>query len=137
MKLTGILEKLNELAPFEDAAPWDNSGLLVGRGDREVTKAVIALDARGDVIEKAIELKASLIVTHHPMIFGSVKKVNDSDFVGRRILALAENNIALIAMHTNFDRHVMNAEAADMLGLKNKQPFAELKETAKGELGFG
>lgn len=137
MKLGEIYEKLDELAPFDDAAEWDNSGLLVGQKDRDIKRVMLALDARGDVIDAAAKAKAQLIITHHPLIFGSLKKLNDEDFVGRRVLELAERGIAYIAMHTNFDRHVMNIEAADMLGLKNKRTFAEVKETARGELGFG
>ena len=49
MRLREIFEKLDELAPFEDAAQWDNSGLLVGRYDSEIGKVMLALDARGDV----------------------------------------------------------------------------------------
>lgn len=137
MKLREIFEKLNDLAPFEDAADWDNSGLIVGRMDSDVNKVMLSVDARGDVIEAAVREGVRLIVTHHPLIFGSLKKVNDEDFVGRRILTLAENHIAYIAMHTNFDRHVMNIEAAKMLGLENPETFAEVKETGRGELGFG
>ena len=137
MKLRDIFEKLDDLAPFEDAAQWDNSGLLVGREESEIKKVMLALDARGDVIEAAVREGAQLIVTHHPLIFGSLKKVNAEDFVGRRILTLAENRIACIAMHTNFDRHVMNIEAARMLGLERMETFAEAAQTERGELGFG
>ena len=137
MKLKEIFEKLNELAPFEDAAEWDNSGLLVGDISREILRIMLALDVRGDIVETAIESGAQLILTHHPLIFGSLRRVTDDDFVGRRVLKMAENKISYIAMHTNFDRHVMNIEAAKRLGLKDTQAFAELKCTLKGNLGFG
>ncbi len=137
MKISELIEKLDKLAPFEDASDWDNPGLLVGRRDAEVKKVFIALDAVDAVIDGAVKEGADLVLTHHPLIFGGVKRVEDADFVGRRVLSLAENKVALIAMHTNFDRHVMNIEAVKKLGLVSPESFGEVKTTRAGELGFG
>lgn len=97
------MDLLEDFAPKEYACSWDNVGLLIGRKNQEIKNIVVALDATNEVINQAIELDADLLVTHHPMIFSSMKRVNDEDFLGEKILKLVENKIAVFAMHTNFD----------------------------------
>lgn len=98
------LERLvGEIAPYELAETWDNVGLLVGRADKTVTRVLTALDLTDDVIREAAELGAQAIVTHHPIMMDARKRMTDGDREGRLLLALAENGIAHIAAHTNFD----------------------------------
>lgn len=94
---------LNEIAPFDTQEDFDNAGFLVGRGDREVKKVLVALDVTGWVAEEAVRLGAELIIAHHPVIFNPVKSVTDETLVGQVLLALAENRIAAICAHTNLD----------------------------------
>ena len=72
VKCKNIIEFMEELAPSELAEEWDNVGLMVGEFDMPVKKAVTALDINDDVIDEAINIKADMIITHHPFIFGSV-----------------------------------------------------------------
>ena len=44
-----------------------------------------------------------MLVTHHPMIFKALKKINDQSFIGRRVIRLIREDIAYYAMHTNYD----------------------------------
>lgn len=117
MKVSEIIKILDQIAPPGYALNWDNPGLLAGRSDRDVNCIYIALDATEQAIEEALAFGAQLLVTHHPMIFSPVKKINDMDFIGKRILTLIENHISYFAMHTNFDVSAMGALAADRLGL--------------------
>lgn len=118
MKCYEIMQILQELSPQMYAMDWDNVGLLVGRKDQEVNKIMIALDATEEVVDKAVEQGVDMIVTHHPMLFRSIKQVTDGTAIGRKILKLAENHIAYFAMHTNFDIKGSMAElAADRIGL--------------------
>ncbi len=117
-----IISELERLSPIKYAESWDNVGLLVGRQDREVNKIMLALDATDSVISRAVELSVDMIITHHPLIFSPVKKVNDSDFVGNKILSLAENKISYYAMHTNFDiMGGMSELSANIIGLDNQE----------------
>lgn len=119
VKVKDILENLNALAPMETKMDFDNVGLLVGDGEAPVHRALLALDAADKVIQEAQEKKAQLILTHHPLFF-SLKRVNREDPVGARILALAENGIAEISMHTNLDAAAggVNDALAAAIGLK-------------------
>ena len=117
MTIEELLGILDELAPRTEQLGWDNSGLLIGHRNREVRKIYLAVDATEEVIRHAREFGADVLLTHHPLIFTKLSRVSDEDFVGRRVLELAEAGIALIAMHTNFDIHGMREAIDTKLGL--------------------
>ena len=121
MRCDKLIEKLEQLAPPGCACDWDNVGLLAGRSDKEVEKVYIALDATDKVVEAAVCWGANLLITHHPLIFKPLSKINDKDFISRRILKLIRNDISYYAMHTNFDAApgCMADTAAAKLGLSN------------------
>ena len=96
-------------------------GLLVGDDQREVSKVFLALDLTEETLEQAIDFGAELIVTHHPMIFSGVKKINNHSFIGRRVLKLVSNGIAYYAMHTNYDILGMAKLSADYLMLQEQK----------------
>lgn len=134
MKCQDIIEILERQSPPEYAMDWDNVGLLVGRRDKEVKKIMIAVDATVEVCQAAVYNHVDMIITHHPMIFSKLSRINDDTALGRKILALAEAGIVCYAMHTNFDtRGGMGREAARRLSLKNTEV---LEETLNGE-GLG
>jgi len=99
-----ICKELETFAPPYLAEGWDNVGLTVGKNTREVECVLVALDVTEDVIKEAIEKKADLIVTHHPMIlFQKIKNVTTDTPIGKKLLDLIENQIAAYVMHTNLD----------------------------------
>lgn len=98
-----IYTVLDEFAPFETQAEFDNAGFLVGRGDRAVTDVLVALDITDAVIEEAKRLGAQLIVAHHPLVFDPIRSVTNESLTGNKLLTLAENGIAAICAHTNLD----------------------------------
>ncbi len=134
MLCSEIVNILDKQSPPEYALDWDNVGLLVGRKNKEIKKILLVVDVTKKVCEYAIENHFDMIVSHHPMIFKSVKKINDNSVIGEKILSLAESGICYYAMHTNFDtKGGMGKEAAQILGLKN---IEVLEETLNGE-GIG
>lgn len=131
-----ILEALLKAAPLSLAESFDNPGFLVGRGEREVKKVLIALDITSDVVREAEEIGAELIVSHHPVIFTPRTDICDSDVMGNIILSMIEKNIAAICMHTNLDsaRGGVNDILAETLGLSDTEVI-EPKEDNKEGLG--
>ena len=121
MKLKAIMQMLEELCPRSFAMSWDNVGLQVGYGDKEVHTIALAVDATSEVIADAAAQEADLILTHHPLLFGGIKNITDSDYLGRRILELIRRDICCYAMHTNFDVLGMADAAADMLKLSDRE----------------
>lgn len=137
MKCYDIIRRLEELSPPEYAAKWDNVGLLVGRKEKDVSTIYIALDATDDVIQKAIECEADMLLTHHPMIFSPLKNVCADNFIGRRVLKLAKHDISYYAMHTNFDIMGMADAAADEINLSARDVLDVTYEDEIGTEGFG
>ena len=133
MKCQDIIERIEDRYPRYFACDWDNVGLLAGDRNKEVQKVYIALDATDAVIEAAVRSGADLLLTHHPMIFGSIKSVTTDDYTGERLIRLIRNDISYYAMHTNYDVLGMAELSASMLELKN--PFV-LEEVLDGE-GIG
>lgn len=137
MKCYEVLEKLEILSPVEYAEDWDNIGLLAGRRDKEVDIIYIALDATDDVIEEAVRLGADLLLTHHPLIFKKLSRVNTDDFIGRRVYKLIRNDICYYAMHTNFDVMGMADAAADELALTDRDVLEVTYEDDIAKEGCG
>lgn len=137
MKCSEVISKLEELSPPSYAVEWDNVGLLVGRREKEVRKIYIALDATDETIQNAVELHADMLLTHHPLIFSAMKKINSDQFIGRRVLRLARHDIAYYAMHTNFDIMGMADAAADEIGLRKRNVLDTTFEDEISREGFG
>ena len=132
-----IIESLERHSALSFAENWDNVGLLAGRRDKEVGKLCIALDATDDVIEEAVRKGADMLLTHHPLIFSSMKRVTTDDFIGRRIVKLLQNDISYYAMHTNFDVIGMADAAADEIKLKERQVLEVTYEDEISKEGIG
>lgn len=135
MKCVEIIEILKGLAPEEWACDWDNPGLLAGRSDKEVKKIYIALDATDQVVEESVQAGADMLLTHHPLIFKAIKKVNDQNFITRRLVKLIQADISYYAMHTNFDAApgCMADLGAALLGLKDCAPLELMGQVESGE----
>lgn len=137
MKLKEVTDRLEEDFPLSFAVSWDNSGLQVGDYRQDVETVLLAVDATTDIIELGKQVKADLILTHHPLLFNGIKRVTSDDFVGRRILDLAENKTACYAMHTNFDILAMADAASDRLGLVDAKVLEVTYTDENGEKGLG
>ena len=129
-----ILKTLEAAAPLSLAADFDNPGFLVGRGGSEVSKVLVALDITGAVIDEAIAKGAELIVSHHPVIFGSISSVTDCDVTGRLVSRMIENGISAICMHTNLDfaRGGVNDILAELLELSDVSPVEPMEDGMVG-----
>ena len=125
MEWKEIHKALNKLAPEQLACDWDNSGLLAGPSQKEIRKVCIALDASFSAVEYGVKEKCDLLLTHHPLIFRPIKRIDDSGTVEKKLLTLMENRVSLYAMHTNFDsvKGGMADLAAGKLGLKDTRPL--------------
>lgn len=121
MECCKIIEKLEILSPKAYAEEWDNIGLLAGRQDKKVETVYIALDATDDVIEEVVRLGADMLITHHPLIFKKMDRINTDDFIGRRVYQLIRSDVSYYAMHTNFDVMGMADAAADELTLMDRK----------------
>lgn len=117
MKLQEIYDVLNEISPFELQEKWDNAGLLVGSFEDEINNIYISIDLDEELLSK-VE-KNSLIITHHPLIFSGLKRVNFDTYSTKLLKELIKKDISLISMHTNIDKtHLNKYVAEEILGFK-------------------
>lgn len=118
LKVESIHHIMEEFAPSILSEDYDNVGLMVGDSDAEVTKILIALDCTIDVIREAVDRGCNFILTHHPLIFVKPKTITSDTLIGKKIIELIKNNIAVYACHTNLDsvKGGLNDIATEMLG---------------------
>jgi GTP cyclohydrolase I len=110
MKLSEVYTLLDTLSPFELQESWDNSGLIVGDFTQEIKTVVLSIDLDEELIESLDE--GTLIVTHHPLIFGGLKQLQFNQYPAILLRRMIQKNIANIALHTNFDQTHLNAYVA-------------------------
>jgi dinuclear metal center YbgI/SA1388 family protein len=106
MKVIELIEILDEIAPFETQEKWDNSGLIIGSINNKVNDIYLSLDISTTIINQ-IE-NNSVLITHHPLIFKSIKNIDFNTYPGNLIKLLIEKNITYICMHTNYDKSILN-----------------------------
>lgn len=137
MKVRELTDWLESRYPAEMAENWDNVGLLVGDDEKEVQHVFLALDLTEKTLREAIEAGADMIITHHPMIFDGMKKINNHNFTGKKILSLIHHDIQYFAMHTNYDVMGMADLSADYLKLEDRRVLSVTAQTEKRTEGFG
>jgi dinuclear metal center YbgI/SA1388 family protein len=133
MKIKDITDFLETIAPLNYQESYDNCGLIVGDKNSTIKKALITLDATEEVVEEAISEKCGLIIAHHPIIFGGLKKLNGKNYVERTVIKAIRNNVAIYAIHTNFDNVLegVNAKICQKLGLADCEILAPKKQLLK------
>jgi len=117
LKLEQILQILDSISPFELQEPWDNSGLQVGDMDARIEQIYLSLDLDSELIDSLPP--RSLVITHHPSIFGKLSRIQYDRYPDRLIVQMIKKDIAHVAMHTNFDKTHLNRYVAErVLGVE-------------------
>jgi dinuclear metal center YbgI/SA1388 family protein len=123
--VAAVLGFLEQFAPPSLAAEWDNVGLLLGDRQARVKRMMTCLTVTPESAAEAVEAKAQLIVTHHPILFRPVKRLTTGNPEGRMILSLVRAGVAVYSPHTAFDntRGGINDAIARRLGLTDVGPL--------------
>lgn len=122
MRVRDIMSILEEVAPPQYQESYDNSGLIVGHPEDEVSGVLFCLDSTEAIIEEAIQKGCNLVVAHHPIVFRGLKRLNGFSYVERTVMAAIRNGVAIYAVHTNLDNVYasgVNSRISDRLGLNN------------------
>lgn len=138
MKIKDIIQVIEKLAPLSFQESYDNAGLQVGNPEKEIKAVLLTLDITEEVIEEAKRKKADLIICHHPVIFGGIKKLTGRNAAERIIINAIKNDIAIYASHTNLDSTWggVNIKLAEKLGLKNISILKQVSGTLKKLVTF-
>ena len=138
MKISDIIELLENLAPPILQESYDNAGLLVGDKSHLCTGIIVSLDVTEQVVEEAVRKKCNLIVAHHPIVFRGLKRFTGANYVERTVISALKHNVAIYAIHTNLDNILpgVNQKIAEKLGLQNCNVLLPKEGTLKKLVTF-
>lgn len=117
MRIGELYNLIDTVAPFRLQEEYDNAGLIVGSMDDEIRGVLLSLDVTHESVEEADRVGANLILSHHPPIFKAIRKLDPIQHSA--LLAAIRLDMALLAVHTNFDAalHGLDAFVAQRMGL--------------------
>ncbi len=124
-----VFNKLEELAPPNLADSWDNSGLQIGSRASTVQGILVTLDVDEPAVDRALEVGANLIVSHHPLLFQGVKKIDYETVPGRLLRRLISHDLTVYSTHTNLDLapQGLSEFLALRMGLSDIRPLGAVK----------
>ncbi len=125
MKISDLLNEIQQVIPFYRAEFFDNVGLLFGRLEKEVSSVMICHDVTYKSIKESVKRNANVIICFHPIWFNDKKNLHSSKYPDDIIISCIENGISVIAIHTAWDKHPkgLNYLMAQYLGLQNIKPL--------------
>ena len=121
MRVGDITAVLEAFAPLRIQESWDNSGLLIGSADDPVHGVLVGFDCTPELIREAVEKGCDLVVTHHPLIFKGLRRINGQDPVGAAVMEAVKAGVAVYAAHTTADKVLegVSGAMARRLGLED------------------
>ncbi|MFW0108668.1 Nif3-like dinuclear metal center hexameric protein [Rothia sp. P7181] len=101
--LEHVVRTFHEIFPPQLSESWDASGLITGRLKQPVRSIGLAVDATVAVAQEAVQRKADVLITHHPLLLRPVHFIADDTYKGEVLQTLIEGQCALLGAHTNVD----------------------------------
>ena len=134
MKVGDITQALEQFAPLCIQEGWDNSGLCIGAPEDEVHGVLIGFDCTPELIDEAVEKGCDLVVTHHPLIFKGLKRIQGGEPVTDAVIKAVRAGVAVYAAHTTADKVIagVSGAMARRLGLTDIAVMAD-----EGGYGLG
>lgn len=138
MIIKDVIRLFEEISPLSYSESFDNTGLLVGDENIEVSGILITLDTLETVVDEAIEKGCNLIVSFHPIIFSGLKKITGRTYVERVVQKAIKNDIAIFSNHTALDNswNGVNAMICEKLGLTDRELLIPQDNTIKKLITF-
>ena len=140
LRIHEIVSAFEAVAPLALQESYDNSGLIVGEMGTQVSKVLLCLDSTEAVVDEAIAKGCDLIIAHHPIVFGGLKRFTGGDYVQRALIKAIRNNIAIYACHTNLDnvlRGGVNERIAQQLGFEAERVLRPIGADLGSFVGIG
>jgi dinuclear metal center YbgI/SA1388 family protein len=101
VRLTGVIDVLDEAYPPRLAQSWDSVGLVCGDPDDVLSSVTIAVDATAAVVDEVPD--GGLLLAHHPLLLRGVDTVAASTAKGALVHRLIRSGRSLFTAHTNAD----------------------------------
>ena len=130
MLVKEVIAYLEGMAPLSFQESYDNAGLQTGSPEMEAGGALLCIDVTEAVLDEAITKKANLIISHHPVIFGGIKKLTGSTYTERIIIRAIQNDLAIYSAHTNMDAAYQGVSAGmgKKLGLEDTRILSPMED---------
>lgn len=137
MKVNDVITALDAVFPLNTQDEWDNSGLIVGHSDGELTGVLFTVDITLERVQEAISKGCNMIVAHHPILFRGLKRLNGTTNEQQTIELAIRHNIALCAFHTPADKSSLGLSNAlgRLIGLADMRTFIPSKTSQ--DVGYG
>ncbi len=123
--LRSLIDHLDDLLETSAFADYGPNGLQVPGAD-EVRTVVTGVSAHRELLERAADLGADLVLVHHGIFWGGSPQALDRVAV-QRLRLLLDHDMSLAAYHLPLDghqEHGNNALIAAALGATTWEPFA-------------
>ncbi len=129
MRLSELCKYLDTVIPLSFQEGYDNSGLQVGLPETEISSALLTIDVTEEVIREAAAKGCNLVISHHPLIFGGIKKITGGTYTERILARSIKEDIAIYSAHTNLDTagFGVSRKMASKLNLRNVRVLVPLK----------
>ena len=123
IEMNKVLRRIAKDFPKRYAkANHDRVGLMTGKKPDKIQKVFLSLDMDWEVLPLVKEFKPDVIITHHPLIYGTRARVLKADESKRQLVEEIDRlGIPVYSFHTNFDtgKGGINDSLAEALGLTN------------------
>ncbi|MDR3295549.1 MAG: Nif3-like dinuclear metal center hexameric protein [Clostridiales Family XIII bacterium] len=131
-----LIQNIEKIAPPNLALDWDNTGVQIDVGEDTVKRALVALEITDAVIREAQTVSADYIITHHPLLFHKIQRVDGHSVTGSQIIRLIRAGISVYSAHTSFDAVYggNNDYLAELLDLRKIRRFQPKNETPDQEI---
>lgn len=139
MEFKDLIRLIEEIADPELSEDWDNCGTQINAGKNELNKVLITLEITKEVIGEAQKSEADLIVSHHPLLFHPIQKIDANTPQGNYLFQLIQSGISVYCAHTSFDKAPdgNNVYMARKIGLKEIRHFCdEFENPSQGAMGI-
>ncbi|MFI3330466.1 MAG: Nif3-like dinuclear metal center hexameric protein [Rikenellaceae bacterium] len=138
MIIKELIQIIEQQAPLSLQESYDNSGLIVGQQNDEISGVLLCVDISEDIIDEAIEKNCNLIISHHPIIFHPIKKLTGENITQRTVISAIKNNIALYSSHTPLDKipDGLSHALAKALNISEREILSD-KDSLREDCGFG
>lgn len=134
MLMSSIIQSIEQFAPLSYQEEWDNSGLQVGFPSANVSKVLLCLDVTESIVDEALARGCDLIVSHHPLLFRSIKQISDAAYQQRCVVKAIQGGIGIYSAHTSLDNapRGVNDKIADVIGLEKRAWLLPSKDGVSG-----
>lgn len=98
-----LLKALDRISPEARAEAWDRGGIQLLFHKKPIHRILLCLDLTEEVLTEAIQQKVDWIISHHPLLFQPVNRIDARTYSSSILIRLIQHEISVYSAHTSFD----------------------------------